>query len=400
MEPKQTKGKKAEFFKRCCKRVKCFVDTDAGFYPTFSKTDLAQHNHFTKALRFLGCSSSNDRSVEEVNIDIRKGGRSLGCKQLEKQYHDWIKEMHDKYDVEMDGGDDEHTVIINPTNKERLGISEDVKVIRVYKSVSRKGKTWRRGDHLKIQPGVMARMKTNFYALKNNFYATLEFVVVEGLAGDVCGEARLICRSIEFSDEQGCLLEEGQDGMNLDIQECVSFPVSMIDDDKCQIMDDNSWSQFLKKKKEKAPACIEVLKNLEGDALAIGGDLPFEEVVMAGYQHPCEIVAVIRPQIYTANCSGTLDNRYIVKDDELEMIMEINHLPGSKDHLDAKLVDRVFKKPSSHNIINGLYIFPLSKYSSIFTKSGVYQFIFSVRCRDSSIIQHETKITVCPNSKK
>lgn len=139
---------------------------------------------------------------------------------------------------------------------------------------------------------------------------------------------------------------------------------------------------------------------MEGDALAIGGDLPFEEVVMAGYQHPCEIVAVIRPQIYTANCSGTLDNRYIVKDDELEMIMEINHLPGSKDHLDAKLVDRVFKKPSSHNIINGLYIFPLSKYSSIFTKSGVYQFIFSVRCRDSSIIQHETKITVCPNSKK
>lgn len=167
--------------------MKCFVDTDAGFYPTFSKTDLAQHNHFTKALRFLGCSSSNDRSVEEVNIDIRKGGRSLGCKQLEKQYHDWIKEMHDKYDVEMDGGDDEHTVIINPTNKERLGISKDVKVIRVYNSVSRKGKTWRRGDHLKIQPGVMARMKTNFYALKNNFYATLEFVVVEGLAGDVCG---------------------------------------------------------------------------------------------------------------------------------------------------------------------------------------------------------------------
>jgi hypothetical protein len=25
MEPKQRKGQKAEFFRRCCKRVKCFV---------------------------------------------------------------------------------------------------------------------------------------------------------------------------------------------------------------------------------------------------------------------------------------------------------------------------------------------------------------------------------------
>lgn len=33
--------------------------------------------------------------------------------------------MHDKYDVEMDGGDDEPTLIINPKCKERLGISND-----------------------------------------------------------------------------------------------------------------------------------------------------------------------------------------------------------------------------------------------------------------------------------
>ena len=62
-----------------------------------------------------------------------------------------------------------------------------VEVIRVHTSVSRKGKTWRRGDHLKIQPGVVARMKNNFYSSKNNFYGTLEYVVVEGLRGDICG---------------------------------------------------------------------------------------------------------------------------------------------------------------------------------------------------------------------
>ena len=42
----------------------------------------------------------------------------------------------------------------------------------------------------------------------------------------------LFSRSIECSDEQGCLLEEGPDGMRLNIQESVSFPISMIDNDK------------------------------------------------------------------------------------------------------------------------------------------------------------------------
>jgi hypothetical protein len=34
-------------------------------------------------------------------------------------------------------------------------------------------------------------------------------------------------------------------------------------------MKDDSWYQILKKKKEKAPACIEVLRNLQGNALTI-----------------------------------------------------------------------------------------------------------------------------------
>ncbi|KAM0899101.1 hypothetical protein ACQ4PT_021531 [Festuca glaucescens] len=422
MEPKQSKGKKAELLKRCCKRVKCFVETDAGFHPTLSKTDLAQHDLFTKALRCLDGSSRSDSSVEDVNVDVHRVGRSLSCTQLEKQYHNWINNMHVKYDVEIDGGDNDHTVIINPSNKERLGISEDVEVIRVYTSVSRKGKTWKRGDHLKIQPGVVARMKSNFHSLKSIFYATLEYVVGEGLAGDICGEARLICRfvplffrtrnlfsfsraqmnlfsrSIECSDNQGCLLEEGPDSMRLNIQESVSFPISMIDNDKCHTMEDDSWRQIRRKKKEKAPACIEILRNLQGNDLAIERGLPIEQVIMAGYKNPHEFIAVILPQPATTCSTSLLDKRYILKDDEIEMEMEINHLPGSKDHLRANRIYRKLKKPSSRDSINGLYIFQLSEVSSIFTKSGVYQFIFSVRCKDSSIIKHETEITVRPNS--
>ncbi|KAE8773346.1 hypothetical protein D1007_54495 [Hordeum vulgare] len=358
-------------------------------------TDLAQHDIFTQALRCFDGSCRNDSSVEEVSVDARKDERSLNRTQLEKQYHDWINTMHAKYDVEMDGGDDEHTVIINPSNKERLGISKDVQVIRVHTSVRRKGKTWRRGDHLKIQPGVVARTKNNFYSSKSIFYGTLEYVVVEGLQGDICGEARLICRSIECSGDQGCLLEVGQDSMHLNIKESFSFPVSMIDENKCQTMEEDSWCQMLKKKSGKAPACIEVLRNLQGNALAVDG---VSKVIMAGYNHPREVIAVIRPQNATTCSTSLLDKRYILKDDDLEMALEINHLSGSKDHLHAKLIYKKLKKPSSRNSINGLYIFQLSEERSMFTKSGVYSIIFSVRCRDSTVIKHEAKITVSPNS--
>lgn len=36
-------------------------------------------------------------------------------------------------------------------------------------------------------------------------------------------------------------------------------------------MEEDSWCQMLKKKSAKAPACIEVLRNLQGNALAIDG---------------------------------------------------------------------------------------------------------------------------------
>ncbi|TVU23223.1 hypothetical protein EJB05_30190, partial [Eragrostis curvula] len=167
MEPKYRKGQKAEFFKRCCKRVKCFVETDAGFYPTLSKNDLAQHNPFTKALRCLGSSYIDNSSAGEVHVDVcDKNGKLLSNNQLEKQYYDWIKKMHEKYDVEMDG----------------------VEVIRAHTSISRKGKTWKRGDRLKILSGAFGQMKSKFCSMKNNFYGTLEYIVVEGLEEDVCGE--------------------------------------------------------------------------------------------------------------------------------------------------------------------------------------------------------------------
>ncbi|KAJ1279147.1 hypothetical protein BS78_04G132700 [Paspalum vaginatum] len=399
MIPRQIKGHKAELFRRCCKRVKCFVETDAGFCPTLSKTDLAQHNPFTKALHDWGSNNLNSSSVENVEVEAHDNDRKLlSYKKLEKQYYDWIKEMHEKYDVEMDDGDDEPTLIVNPICKERLGISNDVQVIRVHRSISRKEQTWRRGDHLKILPGATGRMKTNFYSLKNSLFTTLEYIVVEGLQGDICGEAHLICRPIEFSDDLGCLIDEAEDkSPNIYIQESVSFPVSIIDNKMCKIMDDDSWNQMLQKRKEKAPAWIEVLSDLEGNIHGLGGDLRLKYAVKAGHQLPKEIIAVMRPGNYKPSSTGLLDQKYIVKDGELGMVMEIRYFPGTKD-CPEKQIDKMVNKPSSLNGIDGLYIFSLRKASHILSISGIYHFIFSVSCRDSSIIQHETTITVYPDT--
>lgn len=97
---------------------------------------------------------------------------------------------------------------------------------------------------------------------------------------------------------------------------------------------------------------------------------------MAGYQPPHEIVAVLRPGNYKPSSTGLPDQKYIVKDDELEMVMEVRYLT-SKDHPE-ELIIRKRVKPSSHNDIDGLYVFPLREDSLIFSRSGDYQFIFSV----------------------
>jgi len=45
--------------------------------------------------------------------------------QLEKEYSDWIIQMHDRYDEEVDSGEDQAVFIINPGNKKALGVSSD-----------------------------------------------------------------------------------------------------------------------------------------------------------------------------------------------------------------------------------------------------------------------------------
>ncbi|XP_010267594.1 PREDICTED: uncharacterized protein LOC104604778 isoform X2 [Nelumbo nucifera] len=386
MEPRQKKGYRAQLLKRCCLRVKCFVETDSGFSPTPSKTDLAHHHPYTTALKNFG--QKYPEKEDETFIEISRGGKLLSLSQLEKEYHDWVMQMHDRYDKE-DCGDDEATYVLNPCNKKGLAISSDV--LRVHKAIWRKGTIWRSGQKVKILKGAVG-------CHKNNIYATLEYILIEESEGDVGGEARLICRPLGVPDERGCLLLKNAENSTLDIRGSLSFPISVIDSGKFQAIDIDEWNLQLEKQRQKAPAVIDVLNVEQCQQLEIDGALPFNASVHAGHAVPPQITAVIRPESFISSSTPkALDQKHIFRGD-LEMCMEIKFSKDNTkcggDHIYAERV-----KPSSCKGFHGLYIFSLGcKFPELFQRAGVYMFSFSAVCTDSSIKVYEKSLLVKPSS--
>lgn len=119
------------------------------------QTDLAHHNPFTEALKNFGNKTPNKdkgnfllliptmilcfvvlvidipliscfKSID-IEVEIRKAGKALTPLQLEREYQDWILQMHDLYDEEVDSGEDHPVIIVSPANKNALGISSDGK---------------------------------------------------------------------------------------------------------------------------------------------------------------------------------------------------------------------------------------------------------------------------------
>ncbi|MCL7026321.1 hypothetical protein MKW94_017651 [Papaver nudicaule] len=419
MELKNRKGDNAQLLKRCCLRVKCFIDTDAGFDPTPSKTELAQHHRFTTALKNIG--SKLPEKDDGITVEIRRNQKLLSLSQLEKEYETWILQMHYAYDKELSCGQDVPVVVINPSNKKKLGITTEV--VRVHKSIKRKGEFWRAGDLIKIVPGNK----------KKNIYATLEFILLEGCQGDAGGEARLICRPIDLPDEKGCLLVDGENSC-LDVQSSLSFPISVIDHGQCSKIDAVEWKYQLERLKPKTPSTIDQVSpqqcqqlQIDGcskiDAvewkhqlgrlkpetpstidlvspqqcqqLQIDGALPVEAHVIAGHATPENIIAVIRPASFTSSgACKRLEQRFILKDD-LEMSMEVKCITTYKNLCDEKNIYSQRVRPSSHEGLHGLYVFSLgSKFPGLFNAAGAYKFRFSVICTNSREINCERTVLV------
>lgn len=60
-----------------------------------------------------------------VQTEIRRDAKPLTLLQLDKQYQQWLIQMHEKYDEEVDCGIDEPVFIVNPVNKKELHIASD-----------------------------------------------------------------------------------------------------------------------------------------------------------------------------------------------------------------------------------------------------------------------------------
>ncbi|KAL1819753.1 hypothetical protein ACET3Z_014622 [Daucus carota] len=227
MEPKHRMGDEAHRLKRCYSRVKCFIETNACFIPTPCKTDLLDEDPYTKALKSFGARLP---CIEQgIHVRILKEGKMLSLSEMESQYKNWILNMHSDFDEEVDCSMDEECVVVNidSSRKDLLGINSNA--VRVCKKVWRKGKSWQRGQRIKILKGASAKFQ------KTNTYATVEYILVEYFSGATC-------------DHMGCLLTKNSDMDNIiDIRHSIILPLRAIDSGKVIEVDFSVWN----KKKEK-----------------------------------------------------------------------------------------------------------------------------------------------------
>ncbi|KAH9325961.1 hypothetical protein KI387_006139, partial [Taxus chinensis] len=368
MEPKRRRTENGQIPQQCYKRVKCFVETDAGFAPTTSKTDLAHKHPFTLALKALG--RRPDANSPTIHVDIERDSKPLSQNQLEKEYHEWIRAMHESYDEEVECCDEQAVLILNPSNGKDLGISHNV--VRVLTQIKRKGQLWKGSQKIKIIKGATAG---------KDLYATLEYILCEGLDGDP-GEARMICRPMECPEDGGSKLVFNNGNASFELGISRSFPLDLISSGKCQAVDEETWTKQLQKKRLKAPAFIDVLKTEQVHKFDVDKGFPKGETVQAGFDLPKEIIAVVRPHSFIADnmdkSSDGTDQKSIVKDSR-EMKMDIKDVTEMECALETSLYT-MQTKPSSRKGVSGLYSFSMegSRLLEMFTKAGRYRFIFSL----------------------
>lgn len=91
--------------------------------------NLQMHDRLTRFPLNLNNETILKWHAEEV-VEIYRDGKLLTPLQFEKQYQEWILQMHDIYDQEIDCGEDQPLLIVGPSNKKQLGISSDGKLIK------------------------------------------------------------------------------------------------------------------------------------------------------------------------------------------------------------------------------------------------------------------------------
>lgn len=57
-----------------------------------------------------------------MEVEITRDGKKLTLTELQKLYHVWVSEMHDRYDVESVGGLDKAIIVVVPSRIEKLDL--------------------------------------------------------------------------------------------------------------------------------------------------------------------------------------------------------------------------------------------------------------------------------------
>lgn len=391
MERKRKRADKAIVPKICFERVKAFVDTDAGFVPTTSKMDLLTGHAFTSLLKNLG---TRGNMPEDVTLEIFRETRRLKLQDVEKEYQEWIREMHEFFDEEVECEDQPHSIV--PGHLKELGFSQEV--YRVYSHMNRKGSLWKQGTRLKFYKGLPGH--------KKDFYATLEYFLADGLSEDK-GNTKVICRPMDIAKAEGSSLIFEEESSRFEMGKSVAVPIEFLTLDKCEILQDNEWKRICDNKHLHSAGEIEILDKKTIQGLGLDGGIT--TVVKAGVKPFHYIYAVVRPNIYMKSIKegkemNPIDQRSIVKK-AMQMKLQLRNLDssekGDEENFETDISMLVNEK--SINNIQGFYCFGIENgdFRRFYTKAGKYTLTLSVMDEGNSegMLEKTLVVNVLPSDK-
>ncbi|KAH7428856.1 hypothetical protein KP509_09G020200 [Ceratopteris richardii] len=394
MVPKRIRGEKSGTPKICYERVKAFVDTDAGFVPTTSKMDLLGGHIFTNFLRNLG---TRGKTPPDVNYEIYRDTRQIKLQELEKEYEDWIQEMHDLYDEEAMCEDGPQFYVMD--NLEEFGFSQGI--YRIYTHLNRKGVVWKQGMRIRFLKGIPGQKN-------KDFYGTIEYFTSDGLSEDK-GNTRVICRPMEIAKPEGSRVLVEDETVLFELGKSKVIPIDHLDTEKCVILEEKDWMRVSLNRHLVEPGDIDILDIKAIESLGLSGGV--ENIVTAGIQPFHTIYAVIRPNSFLKLSKerkdrDSFDQKNIIRR-PLEVKLEIKRLNLSRHcSMDEKNGNDpesvcIFSNEKCINNVHGFYCFSLnnSDIKKFFTRAGKYMLLFSVKETASLLLEKTLEVTVLPSRK-
>ncbi|KAL2612524.1 hypothetical protein R1flu_024216 [Riccia fluitans] len=395
--------------KQWSRRVRAYVETDAGFQPNQSKLELDRDHPFTVALKHL-CKENTTGSTEAdvpVNITIRCKNELISQAQLIGAYLSWLKDMHANYDEEATFLDEARWLINHPNAGPELGIYNK-QVIVFHKRLKDTTGEW----HIDEQKPLRVKFLRGAGTLKSELYATLEFFYRE--ADDEHGELKILYRAIDIDESEGCTLLEKDGQSCFDLKKSQWIPGSALSGGKCQRVDPAAWRKKVEELTNKAPGYIDILGeedlkkfNLEGALPASGSKLE------AGYKVPPEVFVVVRPKKGT----GPSHRPGMVVSEPVAVKLTLSHctctgptcrtnvrkslLEVAEEHAKVIYTMTLTKNTVTATGVKGLYSFNIgSSHASQLTQQGTYMFLFSLEGEKFKAVRTaSTSIRIQPSKK-